>query len=128
MSHINAARFDGSLSELYIYHLAIFDTSCYVKLFHQNAKAIREELMIRDFETEAACSWCVTEAVKRGFPEITVLNHELNDRYEAIYDVYFLGEEHDFRRKLLPYLNFHAKVKTFKVMPMLDKTLVAIGT
>lgn len=128
MSKINASRFEGSLKELNIYHLAILDSTSYIKLFNRHAETIQKELLVRSFETEAACSWCVVESVKRAFPEIQVLEHDLNDRFEAIYDTFFLGEENVIRRKLLPYLEFQKQIKTFKVMCLLDKTLVAIGT
>ena len=128
MTEINASRFEGSLKELSIYHLAIIDSTGYVKLFTSHSEEIQKELLIRNFETDAACSWCVVESVKRAFPEIQVIGHELNDRYEAVYDTFFLGEENIIRRKLMPYLEFQKKVKTFKVMCLLDKTIVAIGT
>lgn len=128
MLQINTGRFDGSLSELTVYHLAILDTSHYVRLFMTHAQTIQNEVLIRPDETDAACSWCIVESIKRAFPEVRVLNHELNSNYEAVYDQYFLGEENDIRRKLFHYLQIQKQVKTFKVMPMLDKTLVAIGT
>lgn len=128
MSNVESQPFDGSLNELSIYHIVIIESSIFVKIFKKHAEEIKNEILIRDFETDAACSWCVVECVKRAFPEIQVLAHELNDRYESIYDVFFSGEENDIKRKLLPYLQLKTQVKTLKVMPLLDKTLIAIGT
>ena len=128
MSNLKTARFEGSIKELSIYHLAVLDTTSFINLFNTAAEAIKNELLIPGFDTDATCSWCIVEAVKRGFPELLVLGHELNDRYESVYDTFFLGEENVMRRKLLPYLSFQSPIKALKVMPLLDKTFVAIGT
>lgn len=121
-------RYEGRLGEVLVYHMAIFDSSEIVKTFISSEKEIVSSLAINLFETDNACSWCICECVSRAFPELIITGHSLNDLYEAIYDSFFTGMEFSLRGKLLPYLQTKNPIKVLKVLPMQDRTIIAIGT
>lgn len=127
-NEVISGPYDGILGEVSIYHMAIFDSSSFVKKFQEAGKIFETELGIRNFESDLACSWCIVESVKRAFPELRVFDHELNDTYEAVYDLFFIGEEYSLRHKLLPYLQTKSPIKLLKVMTMLERSVIAIGT
>ncbi len=128
MQKFYPTRFEGSIEELRQYHMVIVNTAAIYKTLQRNAELIRDNLFINDYETEELVGWCIKELIKRAFPEIKVIDHRFNDIFEMICDQLFTGYEHILRAQITPSLVNCKIIRCFRVLPMMDKTMLAIGT
>lgn len=119
--------FNGNLAEINTYHVTIVDTTMWVNQIRHNMEYLSSEFYINRYETEILCWWCITESVKRGFPELRVLNHNHVDKYEQVYDSLFTNQEFLMRNSLLAHVQGLPGAKCIRVLPLLDKTVIALG-
>ena len=108
--------------------MVIVNTAGIYKTLQRNAELIRDNLFINEYETEELVGWCIKELIKRAFPEIKVIDHRFNDIFEMICDQLFTGYEHILRAQIMPSLVNCKIIRCFRVLPMMDKTMLAIGT
>lgn len=128
MKNFYPTRFEGGIEEVRSYHMVLLNTSMIFHLIRSNLAYIQTELFIRPFETEELTGWCIKEIIKRAFPEVTMLDHPFNDRYQTVADQLLFGLEHSYRVQITPSLQGCSIVRCFRVLPMMDKTMLAIGT
>ncbi len=127
-TQIYTSRFEGNLFELKGYSMVIMDTGPWLSTINANKSFIEQNLLINFYESEEVLAWCICEALKRAYPEVKVLGHYPNDRYEAVYDSLFFNQEMVVRNRLLPSFQNSGIIKAVRVLPMLDKTIVALGS
>lgn len=107
--------------------MVIIDTSTWLHDLESFANYLDREIGIRYDETERFLSWSIREGFARGFPEVVLLDHSFNDKYEAGYDSIFYGKENMLRVNLKPIMETYVGIRCVRILPMLDKTVLAIG-
>ncbi len=121
-------RFEGGIEEIRQYHMVIVNTLPIFRTLQRNKELIRDNIFINEYDTEELLGWCVKELIKRAFPEIKLLDHHFNDVFEMVCDQLFTGYEHVLRSQITPSLVNCKIIRCFRVLPMMDKTMLAIGT
>lgn len=126
MSKQPSLPFEGSLLDATGYHMSIIDTSAIYRAILNNKRALEEEYRIAWDETEELYAWCVVQAISDAFREHRVLGHYHNSLYMEVYDGLILGYHCAIRTVIEPVLENLPSIKAIRVLPLLDKTVLAI--
>lgn len=118
--------FEGSLLTVTGYHLSIIDTMVIYRAILNNKMVLEEEYRVSWDETEELYAWCVVQAISDGFREYRVLGHYHHSLYQEVYDGLIRGYSHAIRAVVEPLLKNLPSIKAIRVLPLLDKTMLAI--
>ena len=119
-------HFDGSLLSVTGYHLSIVDTSPLYRAMLNSQSLLDSEYHVRWDETEDLYAWCVVQSISDAFREIRILGHYHNSLYQEVYDGLISGFSHSTRAVVLPVLERLPSIRAMRVLPLLDKTILAI--
>ena len=129
MIYIPPSNFGGFHTEITFHTLVCFDASFVSKA---TARAFEDgtlkNLGIAQDETYELIDWTTREVVQRAFPELYTLSHPHIDKFQQFYDQTLFGSEFRIRDTLANVISFKKPPKLLKVLPMNERTIIAIGT
>ena len=126
MNQTFVSPFEGSLLAVTGYHLSIVDTTVIYRAILNNKTKLEEEYRVSWDETEELYAWCVVQAISDAFREYRVLGHYHHSLYQEVYDGLILGYSHAIRSVVAPAIANLPSIKAIRVLPLLDKTILAI--
>ena len=128
MVGIPESNFNGTVSDISFHSLVYFDAAFVTQIVKRCQLDGNLSLLdIRADETYELVDWATREVVQRAFPELYVISHPHIDKFQQFYDENLFGHEFRLRDLINSTLSFKKPPKLLKVLPMNERSLIAVG-
>ncbi len=128
MVGIPVSNFNGTFDSISFHSLICFDALFVTQIVGRCLQdKTLESIGITKDETYELVDWLTREVVQRAFPELYVISHPHVDKFQQFYDEHLFGHEFRIRDLINAVFSFKKPPKLLKVLPMNERSLIAVG-